>query len=617
MSVGMRMDDDLALLEPPGEAAHAGTAAGADAPSGMAHALAAPPQARTPGSPPHGRTEGRVPGIEAALAAPAGRMAVDPPAHVAPASGTGAGGADGTPRVGRVVSTAGSQIVVLLDEGAGALVEMSSLVSVRSPHATVFGVIEGLSTPMPLEPGEGRELKMAEIGLLGEVADGGASAFRRGVSRLPSLDAAVHLAGQDDAALVYAMPSRNAVRIGSIYQDPRVPARIGVNDTLCKHFAILGTTGTGKSCALTLLLRRILEQNAHGHVLLLDPHGEYGAAFGARAEQLTVDSFRLPYWVFTFEELLEVVFGSDKAELVEESVQLRELVLAARTSFVGRGPEAAAITADTPVPYTMGDLNRLLDAQLGGIDNGGKLPALMRIKSRLASLQSDRRYAFMFDTGLVVRDNLSHLLGRIFRVPAEGRPLAILDLSSIPSEVLNVVVAVICRLAFDFAVWAGQELPLLLVCEEAHRYAPQDTALGFEPAKRALARIAKEGRKYGISLGVVSQRPSELASNILSQCNTVFAFRMSNERDQEIIQASLSEASPAMFSALPFLGNSEAIAIGEGVPVPLRLRFDPLPPDERPRSSSARFSERWREEEGDSAPLLDRVIAGLRGTKLA
>jgi DNA helicase HerA-like ATPase len=212
-----------------------------------------------------------------------------------------------------------------------------------------------------------------------------------------------------------------------------------------------------------------------------------------------------------------------------------------------------------------------------------------------------------------VRDNLAATLGRIFRVPAQGRPLAILDLSSLPSEVLNVVVAIVCRLAFDFAVCSGQKLPLLLVCEEAHRYAPQDSAPEFEPAKRALSRIAKEGRKYGISLGVVSQRPSELASTILSQCNTVFAFRMSNERDQEIIDATLTEASPALFAALPFLGNSEAIAIGEGVPVPMRLRFADLPDNERPRSASASFSERWQSAGCDTAGELDRMVRALRG----
>jgi DNA helicase HerA-like ATPase len=525
-------------------------------------------------------------------------------------------------RAGRVVSTAGSQVIILLDRDATGLdaVQMGALVIARSPHAMVFGIIEGLSTPMPLQPGEGHELKIAEIGLLGEVPDraaGIAGSFRRGVSKLPSLDAIVYLAHEDDTAIVYALNKRRAVSIGSVHQDPRVPARISVDDMLCKHFAMLGTTGTGKSCALTLVLKRILEQNPNGHVLLLDPHGEYGRAFGARAEHLTKETFRLPYWLCNFEELTEVVFGHEKHDMVMEIVHLRELVLTAKLNFAGNARDAGWITVDTPVPYSLGDLNRLIEQAIGSLENRSTLPPYLRLKSRINALQSDRRFDFMFDTGLVVRDDFAAVLGRILRVPANGKPLAILDLASIPSEVLNVVVAVICRLAFDFAVLGGQKMPLLLVCEEAHRYAPQDTALGFEPAKRALSRIAKEGRKYGIALGVISQRPSELASTILSQCNTVFAFRMSNERDQEIIQATLAEASAAMFSVLPFLGSSEAIAIGEGVPVPMRLRFDVLPESERPLSNSAPFSERWGNADVSESSELDRVVAAMRGRRSA
>jgi len=533
-------------------------------------------------------------------------------------------------RAGRVVSTAGSQVIMLLDQNVSGLdvVQMSGLVRMKSPHATVYGIIEGLSTPMPIQPGadgtakEGPELKLAEIGLLGEVPDDSSGlapnrggSFRRGVSKLPSLDATVYLATADDTAAVYALHKSQAVSIGSVHQDPNVPARISVDDMLCKHFAMLGTTGTGKSCALTLILKRILEQRPNGHVLLLDPHGEYGHAFGDKAEHLTVGTFRFPYWLCNFDELAEVVFGREKHDATMEIMLLRDLVLTAKINFAGNSREASWITVDTPVPYSMGDLNRLIDQAIGSLDNRNNLPPYLRIKSRINSLQSDRRFDFMFDTGLAIRDDFAMLLGRLFRVPANGKPLAILDLASIPSEVLNVVVTVVCRLAFDFAVTAGQKTPLLLVCEEAHRYAPQDTALGFEPAKRALSRIAKEGRKYGISLGVVSQRASELASTILSQCNTVFAFRMSNERDQEIIQATLAEASSALVAVLPFLGSSEAIAIGEGVPVPMRLRFDVLPESERPLSNSANFSERWGVNAIAEDNELDRVVATLRGRR--
>jgi DNA helicase HerA-like ATPase len=259
----------------------------------------------------------------------------------------------------------------------------------------------------------------------------------------------------------------------------------------------------------------------------------------------------------------------------------------------------------------MGDLNRLLEDAIGKPDNRSNLTPFLRIKSRLTSLQSDRRFAFMFPPGVYVSDNLTQILGRILRVPVEGRPLAILDLAGMPSEVLNVVVSVLARIAFDFAFWSDQEMPILLVCEEAHRYAPQEAGLGFEPAKRALGRIAKEGRKYGASLCLVSQRPSELAQSLLSQCSTVFAMRMSSQRDQNIIQAALSEASSTLTNALPLLGTAEAIVVGEGVPVPMRIRFDELPPNERPRSNSAPFSAHWQDD-SKSRGILDRVVGTWR-----
>ena len=522
-------------------------------------------------------------------------------------------------RCGRVVSTTGSAVIVLLDDGLqeSRTLRMGSLVRMPSQDATVYGIVEGLSTPMPSKGSDAVEMHLAEIGLLGEVSNcptAGERRFRRGVSQVPTLDAILYLASQDDVKSVYAIADRNQISVGSLHNDANVPACISIDDLLCKHFALLGTTGVGKSCALTLILTRILEQSSNGHVLLLDPHGEYGQAFGNLAEHLTVDTFRLPFWLANFDELVEIVFGVEKREMVAEIMLLRELVRDAKVKFAPPA-DAGWITVDSPVPYTLGTLNRQIDNAMGSLDNRGDIPAYQRIKSRLSVLQSDGRYAFMFDTGIGTRDNFASVLGTLFRVPAQGKPIAVFDLSRIPSEVLNVVVAVICRIAFDFSMYAGQSLPLLLVCEEAHRYAPQDTELGFEPAKRALSRIAKEGRKYGISLGVVSQRPSELASTILSQCSTVFAFRMANERDQEIIQATLSEASVALFAALPFLGNMEAIAIGEGVPVPMRLNFENLTGAKQPRSSSALFSERWRLPEDDLVTELQRAVNGLRGQR--
>lgn len=522
-------------------------------------------------------------------------------------------------RLGRVVSVSGGRIIALLGQGDERVADVSvgSLVKIVRPTAFVFGLIEGLSIPIPQQNPGDQELRVAEINLLGEVPDGMAGpsrSFRRGVSSLPCLDDAVLLADREDTAAVYALPERQAVRVGTVHQDASVAAHVSVDDLLGRHFAIVGATGAGKSCALALLLQGIIEQNAHGHILLLDPHGEYGQAFGDRAEHLTVDRLRFPYWILNFEEIAEVFFGAEKDTMVAETLCLRQLILKARLAYAQGKRDASGITVDTPTLYGLTELNRLLDEEIGRIGNRDAIGPCQRIKARLAALQADPRYAFLFPSALALRDSLADLLKQLFRVPTGGKPLCILDLVGVPAEILNVIVAVLCRMAFDVAVSARQQLPMLLVCEEAHRYAPQDTNLGFEPAKRSLARIAKEGRKYGISLGVLSQRPSDLAVSILSQCSTVLAFRMVNNADQEVIQAALSDVSPALVNSLPLLGNGEAVIVGEGVAVPMRLHLAQLPPERRPRSSSAPFSRRWQEEH-ESIGILDRTVDNWRGLK--
>src|SRR5690606_29359235 len=330
-----------------------------------------------------------------------------------------------------------------------------------------------------------------------------------------------------------------------------------------------------------------------------------------KAEVLDSATLQLPYWLFNFEELAEVMFGADGGDVSNEISILRELVQMAKVKSVSDPEAANFVTVDTPVPYKLGDVVRLIDEAAGKLERRSDVVPYLRVKNRLNTLQADRRYSFMFSTGVVTRDNMVQILSRIFRIPADGKPIGIVDLSGIPSEIINVVVSVLCRMTLDVALWSDRALPILLVCEEAHRYAPQNTNLGFEPAKRALSRIAKEGRKYGLSLCVVTQRPSELEAGLLSQCNTIFALRMSSQKDQEFVAAALSEATPGLVGSLPALRNAEAIAVGEGVSVPMRLRFDELPEDKRPLSGNARFSAAWQEEVDDRA-ILSTVVERWR-----
>jgi len=253
------------------------------------------------------------------------------------------------------------------------------------------------------------------------------------------------------------------------------------------------------------------------------------------------------------------------------------------TTLLKKDADDAGYTADSPVPYRISDILASIDEQLGKLDGKEDRPNLRRLKARIQAIARDTRYQFMF-SNKTIEDTMAHLIGTLFRIPTDGRPITILELAGFPAEVVDAVISVICRMAFDLGVWGNGRVPVLVVCEEAHRYVPADTRLGFGPTRRAISRIAKEGRKYGVYLGIVTQRPAELDPTILSQCSTVFAMRMANEVDHAIIRSAVSDAASSTLESLPSMGNREAIAFGEAVPMPMRVRFSSLAPDDLPRS---------------------------------
>ncbi len=525
--------------------------------------------------------------------------------------------------VGRVASVTGSQIIVHVKPdpvdsqtpGASAVVK-GTLVKIRRQSTWVFGLVTAISIPLPSHEQTPDEQRFAEVLLLGEADVGAgpttAGSFERGVSFFPSVGAQVYIATADDLALVYAKRSPTSVRIGTIHQDRSILAYVSPDRLLGKHFAVLGTTGTGKSCAVALILRRIVETHRNAHILVLDPHNEYASAFGDHAEIIDASSFELPYWLFNFEELRGVILGdvSRDEDLQREATALAALICRAKEAFLGNTKKAPHITVNTPVPYKMSELLSLLDAEMGKLGHNRNVLPLQNLKNKINTFRNDSRYAFMFG-GIATSDNMSRILSRIFRIPVGDKPISILDLSAVPSEILNIVVSVVARITFDLAVFSERSVPILLVCEEAHRYLPADDRQGFEPTKRILSRIAREGRKYGVALGIISQRPSDLAISALCQCNSIFALRLSNTADQEFVRAMLPDWGGGLFDFLPALRNGEAIVLGEAVPVPARVRFDTLPPEHMPCSKTAPFSEAWQTN-GAGKDLLEGVIARWR-----
>ena len=542
--------------------------------------------------------------------------------------------------IGRIVSVTGSKAIVLLDHGHRPSEktssqpyhrpEMGTLLGIDTANTVVLAVVSALSAPVPAQREGDGEIWIAEVGLVGELwraTEGKPASFNRGVTVYPTLGDRARIASKPELETAFMGDTTGSVRVGCIRQDNSIPAMIKVDDLLGKHFAILGTTGTGKSCTTALILRAILKENPAAHLVLLDPHNEYATAFPEWGEVVNPRNMQLPYWLLTFEEIVEVLLGNT-ADRKHEIELLQEMIPIAKSRYSagrdGRKDQATLrrggggetrYTVDTPVPYRISDLTSLIDERMGKLENKRDIAPYRNIKLRIETISQDPRYAFMFGS-LTVYDGMAQILSRIFRVPVQDKPITILELTGIPHEIVNVVVSVICRMTFDFALWSEGKVPVTIVCEEAHRYVPANASLGFEPCRRAIAKIAKEGRKYGASLCIVTQRPSEIDPTILSQCNTVFALRMSNDRDQEIVTSAISDTGAGLLEFLSALGQREAIAFGDGVALPVRIRFDELAKINMPRSSTARFSERWQKsvhDEGFIEGVVERWRASSSG----
>jgi DNA helicase HerA-like ATPase len=539
--------------------------------------------------------------------------------------------------IGRIVSVTGAKAIVMLEGGhlgkdnrmrePKQRPEMGTLFAIDTTNTAVLAIVSALSVPVPAQREGERELWIAELGLVGELwkgIDGRAASFNRGVSVYPALGDRVRIASRQELELAFCGDRKNSVRVGCIRQDPSISATVSVDDLLGKHFAILGTTGTGKSCTTALILRAILQKNPAAHMVLLDPHNEYATAFGEWGEVISQRNMQLPYWLLNFEELIEVLMTNPQDRKAEVEL-LQELIPMAKSRYgSGRGnnPQQGLrrssdmkFTVDTPVPYRISDLIAMIEERMGKLENKRDLSPYRNVKGRLEAISLDPRYAFMFGS-LTVYDGMAQILGRIFRVPVNNKPITIIELAGLPPEIVSVVVSVLCRMTFDFALWSEGQVPVTLVCEEAHRYVPANSNLGFEPCKRAIAKIAKEGRKYGASLCIVTQRPAEIDPTILSQCNTVFALRMSNDRDHDIVKSAIADTGSGLLEFLSALGQREAIAFGDGVSLPVRIRFDELPKHCMPRSSTARFTEKWQKSVGDE-DYLEGIVDRWRSSSSA
>jgi hypothetical protein len=524
------------------------------------------------------------------------------------------------PSIGNVVEIAGSgsqarldpAVLLSLADHADPSVAMSG--QVGSQVKMIVGSTFLIANVRTMRAGDAVDI-IAHVDFLGEGdrdSSGRLSNFRRGVTKFPIPGCAIEPVTSDDLRSVFAADDRAHIEIGTVYPTDDIRGALYIDPMLSKHFAVLGSTGTGKSTSVALILHRISQLSPEGHIVMIDPHGEYSAAFKGCGELFNVDNLQLPYWLMNFEEHCEVLLTTQGAERDRDADILAKLLLAARTK--GKNLETLGkVTVDSPIPYLLTDLNAILVNEMGKLDRSGDTLPFQRLKNKLDEIRADPRYSFMF-SGMLVSDSMAGLLAKLFRLPSHGRPISIVDVSGVPSEITSVVVSVLARMVFDYAIWSRTEAqrPLLLVCEEAHRYVPKDEHSNGQAVRRILERIAKEGRKYGVSLGLITQRPSDLAEGVLSQCGTIVAMRLNNERDQACVRAAMPEGARGFLDAIPALRNRECIVCGEGVSIPIRVRFDDLEPEKRPASSDPSFAALWRQT-GDEEGIIQRTIKRWRG----
>ena len=456
---------------------------------------------------------------------------------------------------------------------------------------------------------------LASIDFLGEGVEekltGRLHSFRRGVTRYPIPGAMVYPATTEDLRQVYASDGRANIQIGTVFPTKDIRAGLYVDAMLGKHFALLGSTGTGKSTSAALILHRICQAAPEGHVVMIDPHGEYAAAFRQIGMILDVSNLQMPYWLMNFEEHCEVLLTSDGNERQVDADILAKCLLKSRAKN-RLAEHLGKITVDSPIPYLLSDLSNEIQNEMGKLDKATSSAPFIRIKTKLDEVKGDPRYQFMF-SGMLVGDTMADFISKVFRMPGNGKPISIIDVSGVPSDITSTVVAVLSRLVFDFAIWGREEKtrPVLLVCEEAHRYVPNEKNADGSSVGRILSRIAKEGRKYGISLGLITQRPSDLAEGVLSQCGTIISMRLNNDRDQAFVKAAMPEGARGFLDSIPALRNRECIICGEGVAIPIRVAFDNLEENKRPASEDPSFVDLWNQC-GDEEETVDRVVRRWR-----
>ncbi len=454
---------------------------------------------------------------------------------------------------------------------------------------------------------DGQVIHKSRLSPLGEMAM--ADEFKRGVTHYPTTGAEVHAMSDMQLERIFSESAEGGYKVGKLSATGTTDVFFRASKFFGRHAAILGQTGAGKSWTVTSLIQSALRTMPSAHIIIMDMHAEYGDKDMGGAGRspfpenkvrcLDARDLEIPYWLLSFAELTELFIDEDDPNAAVQQALLRNAIIDLKRE-TNADQDLGMITVDAPVYFGMDDLyERIKDANRRSSDFGKTKSATFgrfdQLLVRMESLLNDNRYDFLLQPKLrTSTDSLVGLMEDFMGLGDTKASVTVLDLSAVPTDVTPMVCAQIARLAFEFNFWNPQcrEFPISLVCEEAHEYIPRGDHPRYKQAKRMMERIAKVGRKYGVGLLVVSQRPHDVSETVLAQCGTYVCLRITNPNDQDYVTSMVPDAAHGVLGALTSLGPGEAIAMGEGVPIPVRLQVNrPNPP---PNSSDIDFTTHWR-----------------------
>ena len=440
--------------------------------------------------------------------------------------------------------------------------------------------------------------------------------FERGVSTYPLPQQTVYLTPKAELRFIYGKAKGAVVKLGQHVGSGGTPCLADLNELLGQHTAVVGSSGPGKPGTVAAIIHSILERgDANSYekwkprIIILDPHGEYGSAFADHTKLSSDDgTLTLPYWLLNFQETVALLIGKTEFVATSQANIVKSALISAREEGAQQlGLDANLITVDSPVPYKLSALKAKIEADKP--PQASKQDSHNSILQKLEVLMTDARLRFMMTEWN--GDGNDPFPVVIKQLTGDGPQPRIVDLSGVPNEVAGVSSAVIARTLFNLKIWQTQTEresdPVLLVCEEAHRYVPNRGEAQYEAAQEAIRRIAKEGRKYGVGLLLVSQRPSEVEATVLSQCNSWIVLRITNDADREHVRSILPDSMSGLTKMLSGLRRQEAIFVGQAAMLPSRILIRDLKTEQLPKSNDIDFDKGWQNDATPDAQIQEVV----------